>query len=284
MKCNKCDKEFENKSQLANHIRWHHKAVEIIFTCSCGKTFKDNSGFITHQKCCDGTGTKSDKKKALTNPNWICSKCGCIIKNQRKKHEDSCDGSGPRRLSQRKNPSKRGSEEFCRRVSEGVRRAYKETNLAEKISISLKNAYLQGKRTGLASTQEKELERRRKIRIKINERYAHGWEVKCGRAKKYSYSSPIAGDIKVDGTWELKVASYFDTIGVKWYRNKKRFSYINFKNKESTYCPDFFVEDWNTYVEVKGYTTDLDYCKWKQFTENLVIWDKNKLRELKILE
>ena len=51
---------------------------------------------------------------------------------------------------------------------------------------------------------------------------------------------------------------------------------------ESTYCPDFFVIDWNKYIEVKGYKTELDEIKWTQFEEKLEVWDKNKLKSLGI--
>jgi hypothetical protein len=76
----------------------------------------------------------------------------------------------------------------------------------------------------------------------------------------------------------LEVAKYLDSIGVNWKRNKKRFKYFNtLKNKEATYCPDFYIEDWATYLEVKGYETDLDKCKWSQFKEPLIIWKKEDL-------
>ena len=111
--------------------------------------------------------------------------------------------------------------------------------------------------------------------------YESGWEPVCGRAKKYDYESPIAGKIKVDGTWELEAAKYFDLLGVKWERNRKRFKYINLEGKESTYQPDFFVYDWNRYVEVKGYETDLDKCKWEQFNFELEIWKSQKISEIR---
>lgn len=127
-------------------------------------------------------------------------------------------------------------------------------------------------------------ETKKRLSVLMSERYAAGWEVKCGRAPKFNYESPIAGIIKVDGSWELKVAKYLDSIGVEWKRNKERFEYDNtIKNKISTYCPDFYVKDWNIYIEVKGYKTELDEIKWKQFKFELKIWDKNKLKELKIL-
>lgn len=59
--------------------------------------------------------------------------------------------------------------------------------------------------SGFASTPEKEIDRRNKIRAKIIERYKSGLESTAGRCKKYDYVSPVAGSIKVDGTWELTV-------------------------------------------------------------------------------
>lgn len=135
----------------------------------------------------------------------------------------------------------------------------------------------------MAKTEEKEVERREKIRTKILKRYENGWLPKAGRCKKIKYESPVAGIVTVDGSWELKVVQYLDSLGVKWLRNKKRFEYLNLKNKISHYTPDFYVEDWKTYIEVKGYETDLDRCKWSQFKDNLIVWKKGELKDLKIL-
>jgi hypothetical protein len=109
--------------------------------------------------------------------------------------------------------------------------------------------------------------------------YASGWEPTCGRAKKYDYESPIAGKIKVDGTWELAVAKFLDSLGIEWRRNKKRFEYVNLKGSISTYQPDFVIEG-KYYIEVKGYETDLDRCKWSQFPEPLVIFRKAQIEEI----
>lgn len=110
--------------------------------------------------------------------------------------------------------------------------------------------------------------------------YDSGWEPVCGRSKKYSYTSPIAGLVKVDGTWELKVCHHLDSVGVKWERNRKRFSYIRPDGKHATYQPDFFVHEWNTFIEVKGYETELDRAKWLQFPHRLEIWKRDKIASL----
>lgn len=118
------------------------------------------------------------------------------------------------------------------------------------------------------------------LRKKKQELYATGWEPTCGRAKKYDYFSPIAGKIKVDGTWELIVCKHFDSLGIKWERNRKRFPYIRPDGKAATYQPDFYVEEWDSYVEVKGYQTELDNAKWAQFPHSLEVWKKAKIKEL----
>lgn len=134
-------------------------------------------------------------------------------------------------------------------------------------------------KVGHAHTEET----KKMLSEKMYERYKTGWNSTAGRCKKYDYISPTAGLIKVDGTWELKTAIYLDSLGIVWSRNKKRFQYFNeLKNKNSTYCPDFYLNDSDTYIEVKGYKTELDNIKWKQFEYKLEIWDKKKLISLGI--
>ena len=212
---------------------------------------------------------------------WICSKCGLNIKTCREKHFNSCDGNGPRRY---KNPTyKRGTQESKNKKSKIAKKLWENNEYRKRVLEALEKKIKNDENWGRGRTLEKEESRKEKIRIKINERYANGWEVKCGRCKKIEYISDIAGIIKVDGSWELKVAQYLDKNNIRWERNKKRFDYINLKNKKSTYCPDFYIYDWNTYLEVKGYKTELDDCKWSQFAEPLIVWNKQELKKLKIL-
>lgn len=118
---------------------------------------------------------------------------------------------------------------------------------------------------------------REQRRERILKRYQSGWMPKAGRCKKYDYYSPIAGSVKLDGTWELKVAKWLDDQQLTWERNNKRFPYIHLNGKQSHYVPDFWVEEWNAYLEVKGYETKLDRCKWSQFADKLIIWKKNEI-------
>jgi hypothetical protein len=122
-----------------------------------------------------------------------------------------------------------------------------------------------------------------KQRKNIISRYETGWMPKAGRCKKYKYISPIAGEVYLDGTWELAVAKWLDEKQYNWKRNTKRFRYINLKGTISHYVPDFWVEELNSYVEVKGYETALDRCKWSQFKDPLVVWKRTELTEMKLI-
>jgi len=124
---------------------------------------------------------------------------------------------------------------------------------------------------------------RQNAKQSILKRYESGWMPKAGRCKKYKHISPVAGEVYLDGTWELAVAEWLDNNGYVWTRNTKKFQYVNLKGSMSFYVPDFWIEELQSYVEVKGYETDLDRCKWSQFTENLIVWKRKELTEMQIL-
>ena len=176
-------------------------------------------------------------------------------------HEKSCHNN-PNRIPRKTGPAK-GSKPWNKGLNKNDKR----------VAAIINNRTYPKKRKSLSK------EDCQKISDRMKKQYAAGWEPTCGRSKKYDYISPIAGKIKVDGTWELKAARYLDNLGVKWIRNKKRFPYKN-GDKESTYQPDFYVADWDMFIEVKGYETDLDRLKWSQFPLTLEVWKKDKIFSL----
>jgi hypothetical protein len=119
-----------------------------------------------------------------------------------------------------------------------------------------------------------------KQRDRIIARYEAGWMPKAGRCKKYKYDSPTAGEVYLDGTWELAVAKWLDKKQYNWKRNTKRFQYTNLKGTISHYVPDFWVEELNSYVEVKGYKTDRDIAKWNYFPKQLTVIQKQDIIQI----
>jgi len=61
--------------------------------------------------------------------------------------------------------------------------------------------------------------------------------------------------IKVQGTWELKVANWLMDNNIRFERNKVYYKI------HRRYTPDFFLPEYNFYIEVKGYMKDNDLQK-----------------------
>lgn len=106
-----------------------------------------------------------------------------------------------------------------------------------------------------------------------------------GRCKWYTYFSNIIGEVKVQGTWELRFANCLDKIGKKWRtnHNKDRFLYLDEDGVERSYCPDFYSE--GDYFEIKGYLDDEAKYKMNEVLKTnknikMIFW--NDLKEMEI--
>lgn len=191
---------------------------------------------------------------------FICQFCSRETTNAgaNKKHEISC----------KSNPNARKCG--------GNRKGHIPWNTGKKLHYDVWTKGKPGTFTGKTHTEET----KRKMSESRNELYANGWECVAGRCPKYDYESPIAGKIKVDGSWELAFCEFADRIQLDWKRNKKRFPYTKPDGTKSTYQPDFYVNELKSYIEVKGYETDLDKAKWEQFPEKLIVLRKKEIGEL----
>ncbi len=83
----------------------------------------------------------------------------------------------------------------------------------------------------------------------------------------------------IQGSWEEKFCIFLNDKKVHWIRNKVGFKY-QFENNERTYFPDFYLPDFNIYIEVKGYETSKDKAKFSQFPFKLLIVRKNEIENL----
>jgi hypothetical protein len=76
-------------------------------------------------------------------------------------------------------------------------------------------------------------------------------------------------------TWEAKCAELLDSVGIKWVYEPQRFDlqsglYYNksIKGKKVwTYLPDFYLPEFNIYLEVKGWMTEESQRKIDRFRE-----------------
>lgn len=102
-----------------------------------------------------------------------------------------------------------------------------------------------------------------------------------GRVKLIEYN-----ETSLKGNWELKTAQWLDSLNINWENETNPHDYF-WNEGWHKYFPDFFLPDYNSYIEVKGYKTDRDAAKWNQFNDKLIIIDKrniNKLNEFQSIE
>lgn len=123
----------------------------------------------------------------------------------------------------------------------------------------------------------------KKIKQSMKDSWARGdfKDVELSRTKWYSLITKAGKEIRLQGTWELKLAQSFERLGIPWFRNTQGFPY-NFEGDTRTYYPDFILGN-GTYVEVKGYKTGKDRAKWAHFPHKLVVmsgWDLDKIQDL----
>jgi hypothetical protein len=220
------------------------------------------------------------------NINMECIFCLRNINNKGSlfAHQKVCSNN-PNRIKYKRSP-KAGRQKGCIAWNKGknnielygVKKAYE---LKEKSSAAIKKSFAENGSTWSKMTKKQQHAFREAHRIAINKRYEDGWLPKAGRCKKIVFKSLYAGTVTVDGSWELELANYLEKNKIKWLRNKERFLYINEKGSKSYYTPDFYLIDYNIFIEVKGYETEKDRCKWKHFTKKLNVFKINEIKKIK---
>ena len=81
------------------------------------------------------------------------------------------------------------------------------------------------------------------------------------------------------GTWELEVAMFLDRKNIRWTNIINPFQYF-WDGKTRNYFPDFYLDEYDLYIEVKGNQTDRDVAKWS-VVKNLMIIKKSEIYNLK---
>jgi len=76
-------------------------------------------------------------------------------------------------------------------------------------------------------------------------------------SKESMYTTVDGLEVKMDSTWEVAMAKKLDELGVKWTRDESLvLEYRTIRDRKRRYIPDFFLPDYDLYIEVKGYWTD----------------------------
>lgn len=205
-----------------------------------------------------------------------CKYCGkeCKNENSLKQHEIRCKSNSNRIIvksnfiaynEKRKSEGIHGINQYIKAKNDGV---------ILKCSDSTKNKIrekLTGKEWSTERKQNHSLVMQEAVK---NHPCSYNASNVNGRIKKQLYKGVI-----LDSSWEVLVAKYLDEHNIAWIKPINGFEYI-WKNKIHIYYPDFYLCDYDMYIEVKGYKRDRDVEKWKSLN-NLLVIKLSEIRKIK---
>lgn len=111
---------------------------------------------------------------------------------------------------------------------------------SEKVSRTMREKVKNGTYVPIAWTDE----RKRNLSIEQSLRN------RGGKCKWFDYKG-----YKIQGTWELNVVKKLDQMNIKWHKPvvNSEVWYYEINGKQKSYTPDLYLEEYNIYLEIKGY-------------------------------
>lgn len=179
----------------------------------------------------------------------------------------------------------RSHEQDARFESSGNPKGYKPWNsgltketdarvakFGKKLSTLLKGKKGPSPFSGRLWTEEEKLEHSRRMSLVV-ENNPNSYSHMRGGKRKY-------GEHWVDSEWEIEVIKFLIERKISFLRNCGYFNYT-YKNRVRKYFPDFYLPEFDLYIEVKGYQTDKDLAKWSQFPKKLLVIKKLEINKIK---
>jgi len=164
-----------------------------------------------------------------------------------------------------------GSGKFCSRSCANSRK--QTLNTLEKKSLKTKQAWVRGvykkkeikKRTVYTSTclycckqiEDVKYNKNRKYHVECWRKSSGGLRINSTNKNKSLYKG-----YQMDSGAETGFAIFLDKNNIKWEKNKTIFfQYTDLKGKERKYYPDFYLPEYNQWVEIKGkFYANKDIC------------------------
>lgn len=204
----------------------------------------------------------------------ICRYCGKICKNDNslRNHERLCKENPDRQILVSNfikwNEYRRGKklQKSSNQYKKAKELGYKitcSTETRQKLSKASKGRYHTKESKEKISLRMKEV-------VKNNPNYSY--------SKNKYFKKEIINGFRMDSSWESIFANYLNQNNIKWIKSKKSFKYI-FENEEHSYYPDFYLEDFNLYIEIKGQETERDKAKYK-VVDNLLVLRAKEIDEM----
>jgi hypothetical protein len=243
-------------------------------TIKCDKCGTD-IGYVNysrHIKSCNGIAPKKKEIKIHVSNEWKQEdglyKCPYCDKKYSKKGIGNHIWKTHTEEGQKHNPNigykngtrvgantgKHHSEEIKNKISE-----------SEKLTISLNGHCWTGKHH--SKETKNKISQKRVEYLENNDQYTLWYKVSNGNRI-----------VNVQGTWEKRFAEYLNSNNIKWDR-----FHIKYEGHRR-YTPDFYLLEYNLFIEVKGWMKDRDINKMKRFLNDNPNCDIRLVDSLEIFE
>lgn len=252
--CEYCNKECKNKLSLSQHIKYCRQNPNYVYI---PRKINENNR----------PGIKSNNLKNLKNSCRFCN--NNFSKKKLAKHEIWCNLNP--NLDKVKEFFKDNPKRMINHFSKAELLGLEKPVISDDTIKKLKKAST-GKKHSEESKQ-KMSESIKKAILKNPESYTKSNRGRVKHIKKYN--------LTFDGNWELQFYEWCLKNNIKVEQNSKFFNYVY--DKERLYNPDFYLPEFNIYIEVKGFYDDKDLAKWNCFpkNENLSIIFENEIKMIK---
>jgi hypothetical protein len=227
------------------------------------------------------TRVKKHYNKMQTNANFtkdFCNRCWQSLQNNLPERRQKNSEAQTRRYTNYQE-RKRTSESMKGKVNLGKNNAMTRPEIRKKVSVT-RTALMQDSTFRKKFVQGSIDAWRRGSYNVVN-------DANC-KCKWYTYIHSSGKEYRVQGTWELKFIEWLDQNNLTFDCHKGRLDYVDDHGIKRSYYPDFFVYEWNSYIDPKAdHWYKKQYRKFELLNEqhpdkNIQVLTKQKLTDLGI--
>ena len=222
LKCNGCEIEFDKP---LNEYNRQARKGKINFYCSL--------------KC---QSVNKNQRKTHSNIERECLFCKSkFISTTHKRYRKCCSNNCARRYSQ--------SFVNVKKISQTLKRYNQEHSQSRKTKFEDRVCPMCNNTFNIEARKTKKTCSNKCFRKLISTNSTNN--PNCGgetNYRKYQYNG-----IWMDSTWEVEIAKWMDDNNIKWKRDRNmRFSWTDLTGKKRRYYPDFYLTDFNIYLDPKN--------------------------------
>ena len=266
--CKYCEKEFKDKSHLTRHENAHVNLPEKVNCPFCLHEFK-KVGITNHIKFCKSNPSRISEELKCQFCDRLCNNTNSLIH-----HERLCKNNPDRMIFLNLKKRKRSKSAWNKGLTKDTDERIRLGTIKSKEKVKEYYATHEGTFKGKHHSEETK-EKLRQIALE------HEHEKHFRRRCDIEYRG-----FKFHSTYESSLAQNLDENNIKWIQ-PKRIPYKDLENKLHYYTADFYLPDYNIYLDPKndflinsinpyfGYK-DIDKIRWVMEQNNVKILILNK--------